>query len=303
MKNINSDTERPIQYTILDPSGNITALVESPVEISRQPHVADAIMKKHREVEQVGFVSFPDYLQTEGTAAGKLPDAILRMAGGEFCGNASMCTGALFVYRQAERKDLTRKILLKVSGTENPVEVDLTEDSQDRFQAGIVMPPISGIQKIEFDYFDPCDKNHNQCSGTLPVVNMEGISHIIIEQDSSFYSFFENPRRAEEAIRIWCKELSSTGLGLLFLNDISSDDKNVRTLTPLVYIPGNDTLFWENSCASGSAAAAYYLAKKTGKAVSLTLSEPGGELQAESNPGSGETRIRTTVRIISHEKL
>ena len=34
-----------LRYSILDPTGNITAIVESPVEIASQPSVAGAIMR------------------------------------------------------------------------------------------------------------------------------------------------------------------------------------------------------------------------------------------------------------------
>ena len=65
-----------IRYQIFDPSGNITALVEgdrfTPEERIR---INDAIMAKHADVEQVGFLS-------TGT-----PE--MTMAGGEFCGNAT----------------------------------------------------------------------------------------------------------------------------------------------------------------------------------------------------------------------
>ena len=55
----------PIHYSIWDPAGNITALVESPVEVSRQLFTASALMQRHPEVEQVGFVCFDDADQPE----------------------------------------------------------------------------------------------------------------------------------------------------------------------------------------------------------------------------------------------
>ena len=66
-----------MRYRIFDPTGNVTALVEDAVEPALQPEAAAEIMRVHPEVEQVGFVSLN----------GALPS--LRMAGGEFCGNAS----------------------------------------------------------------------------------------------------------------------------------------------------------------------------------------------------------------------
>ena len=79
-----------IRYSIWDPSGNITALVESPIPIERQRTVASELMVRHPAVEQVGFVS----LSPENDA-----DAALRMAGGEFCGNAGMSAAALLQSR------------------------------------------------------------------------------------------------------------------------------------------------------------------------------------------------------------
>ena len=72
-----------VDYTVLDPTGNITILVTSPVEISLQPPVASKLMELVPEAEQVGFLS-----EAEGC------DIALRMAGGEFCGNASMSESA-----------------------------------------------------------------------------------------------------------------------------------------------------------------------------------------------------------------
>ena len=60
-------------------------------------------------------------------------------------------------------------------------------------------------------------------------------------------------------------------------------------MTPLVYVPGADTMFWENSCASGSVAAGQYLAAASGEAVKIALKEPGGTLVVESDPDTGET--------------
>ena len=67
-------------------------------------------------------------------------------------------------------------------------------------------------------------------------------------------------------------------------------------LTPLVYVPGSGTSFWENSCASGSTATGMYLADRTGERQEICLREPGGCLKVTSDPGSGETWLYGTVR-------
>jgi hypothetical protein len=70
------------------------------------------------------------------------------------------------------------------------------------------------------------------------------------------------------------------------------------SLTPLVYIPVSDTLFWENSCASGSAAAGMVLAARAGGPVSLSLDEPGGTHRVESDP-AGETLLQGRTKRIA----
>ena len=131
-------------------------------------------------------------------------------------------------------------------------------------------------------------------------MRLEGISHIIIEPSSVFYAYREDRAAAERAVQKWCKELGADGLGLMFLDleagaaDDSADA--MPRLTPLVYVPGSGTSFWENSCASGSAATGMYLADRTGERQEICLREPGGCLKVTSDPGSGETLLYGTVR-------
>ena len=275
----------PIQYCILDPTGNITALVESPVEAARQPAVAAALMERHRSVEQVGFLR----------PAASPSDPVrgtLRMAGGEFCGNASMCAAALLLLRRqlkgggAAAPSDPVTVRLRVSGAAQPVEVRLWRESGDGFHGGVLMPPALRIAEIEFAFA--------HTAGLLPVVRMEGISHIIILPDSPFWGLRKDRAAAERAVRAWCGDLAADGLGLLFL----SGDTPRRRLTPLVYIPGSETVFWENSCASGSSAVGMYLAAKAGAAVDLTLEEPGGSLRVASDPSQGETWLYGRVRLL-----
>ena len=265
---------RALRYTIFDPSGNITALVESPVEIDRQPAAAAALMRRHPAVEQVGFVR----LDRDGPA--------LRMAGGEFCGNAAMSAAALYLLRasQAEIGE-SRTVRLRVSGTAEPVEVRLLRESAESFRGGVCMPRALEIRETEFGF--------ENVRGTLPLVRMEGISHILIEPDSAFFPLCRDRAAAERAVRAWCEALEADGLGLMFLEGAAP----AQRLTPLVYVPGSGTVFWESSCASGSSAVGMALAARRNAAVSLTLEEPGGELRVESDPESGETWLRGRTRL------
>ncbi len=256
-----------LTYTILNPTGNITALVESSVDIPDHPEVAAYIMQLHPEVEQVGFVSFNG---PEGDSDGI--HAYLRMAGGEFCGNASMCTAALFMMRYCSFLDKETTVMLQVSGASSPVEMRLLKTAPGEYQASVYMPRIIDITSRAFTAGD--------ISADLPVVNMEGITHIIIEDDSPFFAMRGNKELAEQTIVKWCGELGAEGLGLMFLEGQS----DIRALTPLVYVPSGNSLFWENSCASGSAACGLYLAYEDPCLNDLLLHEPGGDIRVTTQP-------------------
>jgi len=274
----------PLKYRILDPTGNITALVENCVDVMDQPAAAQVIMQRHPEVEQVGFIQFLDDLsEDEGDLQVR---ASLRMAGGEFCGNASMCAAALCLLRMQEDAGKETAVRLRVSGVQHPVVVHLFRESVDSFRAGVFMPPALSVSEKEFLF--------NGRKAALPVVHMEGISHVIIGQESPFFDLCCSKEAAGQAAQDWCRELSAEGLGLLFLKTESA----VCLMTPLVYIPGSGTLFWEHSCASGSAAVGMYLASKTNRPVALVLQEPGGELRVESNPCDYTTRLLGCVRVL-----
>ena len=231
-----------LRYYIFDPTGNITALVESEVAIADQPAVASCIMEQHPDVEQVGFVTYAD----DAAAAG-VPVS-LRMAGGEFCGNATMCAAALFAIRSGLQGGA---VPVRVSGATAPLEVLLEQQAAGTFSAAVTMPPALGIEELKLaDGMLP-----GSDSLDLPIVRMEGISHIIIEPDSGFFGLKDDPVLAE-------------------------------TL---------DTMFWENSCASGSAAAGMYLAAKAGSPVDVTFDEPAGRLRAESDPATGKTVLHGSV--------
>lgn len=266
--------KNPIRYSIFDPTGNITALVESPVDESEQRAVAASIMARHAAVEQVGFVRLPDE---------KSAPAALRMAGGEFCANASMSAASLWALRLGLCEG---ELSLAVSGAEDAVAVRLKQEDESCFSAAVRMPEAREITAIPFVF--------EGLSGTIPLVRMEGIDHAVLTPDCPFFALRDRPSAAEKAVRELCASLGAVCLGLMFLEGESAQ----RRLTPLVYVPGSRTLFWESSCASGSAAAGMLLARQSGERTELELIEPGGILRVESDPQKGETRLfgRTRLR-------
>ena len=252
--------KRAYNYILLDPTGNITALVTDPAEVARQPEIASALMAAEPAVEQVGFLS-PG---SDGA------DVALRMAGGEFCGNAAMCAAAL---RCAESGGGTVRV--RVSGAEEPVTVTPQPRPDGSWRCAARFPRAPEITEAAL----PLD------GGAIlnaPLARFDAIAHLILPGD------FDRAL-AERVAPDWCEVLGAEALGLMLL------DAPAGTLTPLVFVPGAGTLFWENSCASGTAAAGAYLAWKRGAPVEIALSQPGGILGVSAAP-VGEIVLCGTVR-------
>jgi diaminopimelate epimerase len=265
-----------MRYSIFDPTGNITALVEDNVDVELQPMVAANIMKAHPKVEQVGFV-------TDSTTVGA--DTTLRMAGGEFCGNATMSAAALYALKHG--CDDHMELHVRASGATDPVAVVLDKFDSDSFDARVLMPRAKRLVPVALGY--------RGLSDVVSVVFFEGISHVIIPESSVLYVLRHDASSAEEAVRMWCHELSADGLGLMFLSGNGRD----RKLIPLVFVPGSDTVYWENSCASGSAAVGMFVGATTNAPCDLLLHEPGGTLRVSCNPLSAETWLFGHVTRVS----
>lgn len=317
--------ERPsIRYSIWDPSGNITALAEMET-LMPGGEVAAQIMKKHPEVEQVGFVR--DITPPEEGIR-----AELFMAGGEFCGNATMCAAAWYAERNrnadAPEQELylnvsgteeavkihlrkeeegssngngrtpdvpEQELYLKVSGAEEAVKVHLQKEEAGVYSGSVRMPAATGITYVRLQY--------GEVQGTLPLVRMQGISHLIIEEESAFFRFLKERERAEAMVRDQAEKRELEGLGLMFLKKQGAEysltppvqkQEAEYSLTPLVYIRTAGTLFWENSCGSGSSACGIYLAEKGNQPVDLKLVQPGGVLCVR---GDLQTGIRLSGRV------
>lgn len=243
-----------LHYYIADPTKNITALVETPVPAASRPFVASRVMEREPACEQVGFVY-----------RGGAGEPCLAMAGGEFCGNASLSAAALFGERAGLRPGETRDMRLTVSGAEEPVPVTIRKLADGSFDGAVTLPAPARITE------EPLPLNGELLC--LPVVWCPGIAHIMVTKDGL------TAAEAEAVIRDWCRLLRAPGLGIMLF------DSAAMALRPLVYIPGADTLFWESSCASGTGALGAYMALRSGERTALSVREPGGVLRVTAAPG------------------
>ncbi len=286
---------REICYILMDPTKNMTILVETPVPPESQPSVAAKLMKLEPAAEQVGFLSCAGSANhSERTSTASWPNAkdrpaqcaiSLRMAGGEFCGNAAMSAAAYYSMCAGITEG---QVSVQVSGTPVPVTVDIkrpeNENAASR-RAAVHMPHPVSVETVSFPE-----------GQTLPVVTFLGISHVIVNKTDIPFGTktLRDPaadmdrKAAEEYARRWCSFLGTDALGLMFLNERES------RLTPLVYVPAADTLFWESACASGTTAVGAWMAEKTGRPVALSLHQPGGTLKISTTP-DGTLLLEGTV--------
>lgn len=238
-----------IDYFLCNPTENITALVETFVPTENQPEVAEYIMKNEPTCEQVGYLL--------GSVEGS--DITLRMAGGEFCGNATMSTAAYFCKVHGLGNGEKTNVKVKVIGVTDFVNV-MIENRNGEYIGTVEMPKPLRVFEAVLPFEDEEYK--------LPVVEFSSISHIIVDGDIPHYL-------PEKAIKFWCDRLKAQGLGIIII------DKDGKTLRPLVYVKEPEGMTWESSCASGTTAAGAYLYSKSHKPFVRSFKEPGGVLQIE----------------------
>lgn len=253
-----------IEYYILNPTGNITALViDKGIDEKNYNSICNEIMSRHSEVEQVGFVNFEHSIP------------YLRMTGGEFCGNATMSAAVLFHY--LINSGFTH-INVSVFGSKEAFRVDIIKKKKCYLSAVCIDRPTE-INDYLFEI--------NGKSFCFPIVNMEGISHIIA--DSSIVK-----SDAELLVKKYCTVLNVPAIGIMLF------DKATAELEPLVYVKACDTIFFENSCISGSCALSAYLTEHSTGKTEISLIQPGGIIKTISGGKYDKIKLFGTVIIENH---
>ena len=254
---------KPVRYVILNPSGNLTALV---TEWGGAEDEAEITARLMRESEQVAYLDPPS-----------LPGALarIRLMGGEFCGNAAMAAAGWLV-RDCLRSGEEMTVPIEVSGAQG-VLFCRVRGLEDGFEGTVEMPRVLGIRPAE--------------AGGIPVteVRMEGITHLIRENREPL-----EKEKAEALLKAFAEESGAEAAGLL--------DRNPETgfMRPLVYVRGSGTLVWESACGSGTAAIGALEAwRQKNGTVETLVGQPGGILRAEATAERGtvtEIRISGTIR-------
>lgn len=250
-----------LRYVKADPTGNITALVESFSPALSRSDAASAVFAADDTIEQLGFLS--------GCTGA---DIALAMAGGEFCGNACLSAAAYHLRRCGLGES---RVSVAISGAESPVTVEIKSLGENEYTGRLDMPLPIAIGKVR----------------GMPLVRFPGICHAIAPASLSRAG-------AEALVMELCRELKAEAMGLMLY------DAAAGSLSPLVYVPGADTLCWEHSCASGTSALGAWLSAESKHSQSLALRQRGGSLSISAEMEGGSLHrliLGGKVRLGTHE--
>jgi len=195
-------------------------------------------------------------------------DVRLEMMGGEFCGNALRSAG----FYAAQYKPGKTRILAEISGYDGCLEVSVDREAQ--FATAQMPFPIQ-----------ICN------CGEYQTAVFDGIAHAVTDDSSSC-----TPEKTMQMIRTILRKTRTAAAGIMFLN------RETFQMRPAVYVSDTDTLYFESSCASGSAAAAVLLSEQTPNcSVKYQFRQPGGTLFATIERSDGKITALSIGGIITLE--
>jgi diaminopimelate epimerase len=265
-----------MDIVVADPAKNITVFVLDEIrDREKRAETARTLLADPRfKAEQVGFV-----LPPPGGKAGRRLWR-LEMMGGEFCGNAARSFG-LFIARETGLHGRI-PVTVEISGMDTPLVV--TADTEAG-TAEVEIPKPLAMDRVEI--------HGGKMEGrAFPLVIFDGIVHAIAPDTKPEEKTF---RLIKTAVEKRCRDLAGPeqegrpgAIGVMFF------DTESRFMTPAVYVAATDSLVFESSCGSGSAALAAWKTRGSGAGESrLEVRQPGGVIGVTVCRQNGEiARIR-----------
>ncbi|MDP4098194.1 diaminopimelate epimerase [Paenibacillus sp. P96] len=239
-----------IEFVKCNPTQNMTILVKTSHATEEYIHIASKIMSYDNVYgEQVGFI---EKSYNNGV------DASLKMAGGEFCGNACMALAAFVAAeRGVQHLDIT-EVVLEASGTEQFVRCQVKRNG-DEYDCELGMPLPKQIERKTIQY-EGSDLE-------MVIVRYEDFIHIVLKVDD-----FDEAvkRKAQTLAKLLGVTLGSKLIGILLYKRKSAE------MAPLIYVPHLDSMVWERGCGSGTASLGACLAWENKREFSMPIKQPGG---------------------------
>lgn len=237
---------------------------------------AEIIAPNHLAAEQAGFIC----LET-------LPPR-LDMMGGEFCINATCALAALLLEqgRLVREKGTGQEWyggMVSVSGIRTPLKV------RARY-AGVQVESAVCLNRENLPAVVSVDLG-------IQLVRVPGISHLVLDAD-----IHPVPTSWKEKVRELLARydlLQEEAAGCVWLHRPVKEETDCWSLVPFVHVRDTGTVCAENSCGSGTLAAALVVsAADTGPSVRMFM-QPGGEslvVSLDADTAWVEGRVRLVAR-------
>ncbi|MBD3244923.1 MAG: GNAT family N-acetyltransferase [Candidatus Moranbacteria bacterium] len=289
---------------LMSPGGNPTALVldqfdqlEKSKRKKAYQKTNDALMKELGEsrVEQVGFLIPPE---------NKEALVCLRMAGGEFCGNALRSAVELMTKKQPGQGKI--EVLLVEDNKEKRKVLNYEVFKDGQIEVEMLLP--EDLKKVYSTAQDNEDK-----SIMYEKIVLDGIEHVIIKDETISEGILEKDEetkyreKADSILNDNGLKESSPAAGVLF---VKKNESGQTIMQPFVYVREIKTFFYESACGSGTTALALSEAKDkqnttnldvvqpTRATITCTIKKEGGQISGVNVKGFVEEKDK-----ISHEEL
>ncbi len=254
-----------LRFVKASPCQNTTVFVEDDVPVSARAEIACHAMKDEvLAAEQVGFL-----------VPTRAESSVLRleMAGGEFCGNATLALGTLAVARGLHGAGTP--FFVECSGAAAPLCVSAEAVSQGRWRGRIALSPEAKVSGAEFSV-----------SGEMyrgAVVELPGICHFCTENTAAVPF-------SKEIYDALLDQLTARAAADAFgIIPYRAEGDGRFSIRPYVAVPAAESRVFEQACGSGSLALGHWLSRSRGISQ-LDVLQPGGRIYVEmgENPSISE---------------
>jgi len=259
------------EFIKASPAKNTTVIITSECPKSYYPVLAKKAMSyDYLHSEQVGFIVPPS---KKGSVIG------LEMAGGEFCGNATLAAAAYAVYKGLTNKEIFN---IDTSGTDESIRCRVAKVSDFCYSTSCTMPSAKGIDEAKIKLLKKTVEGY--------IVEFDGISHFVLEAEDDIEEYLELARALKEIV-------DAGAIGIIPYKKVQDGRYKIK---PFVHVRAINSNVFERGCGSGSLALGACLKKVYGISKDIDVIQPGGVIKV----GMGdESYISTDVIITCEGKI
>ena len=239
-----------LEFIKLSPLGNTTVFLRG--DVGTREHAAllcEAMDYDHLAAEQAGFLVAPHS-----------EEALLRieMAGGEFCGNATLSAAALVAAEGARAP-----FFVECSGAPEPLRAEARSLGAGRWLARAEMPQAHELRRLSLDGLS--------FGGAAICVSLRGIAHLVVEAaDLSAVDY-------DALLACLMREAAADAYGVVPFERMGREHFRI---CPYVAVPCAESRVFERACGSGSLALALALGDAA-EGTRIAVEQPGGTLFVE----------------------